>query len=70
MQTLLPEPPPAGLVSFTLAGRSSAEVVEQLGQQGIWIRRLDDPDCLRACTHITTTNAEIDQLLEALTALS
>ena len=52
------------------AGRPSAAVVEQLGQQGIWIRRLDDPDCLRACTHITTTEEEIDQLLEALTALS
>jgi L-cysteine/cystine lyase len=70
VQTRLPEPPPAGLVSFTLAGPSSAAVVEQLGQQGIWIRRLDDPDCLRACTHITTTEEEIDQLLEALTALS
>ena len=70
VQTLLPEPPPAGLVSFALAGRPSAAVVEQLGQQGIWIRRLDDPDCLRACTHITTTEEEIDQLLEALTALS
>ena len=56
-------------MSFTLAGRSSAEVVEQLGQQGIWIRRLDDPDCLRACTHITTTDAEVDQLLESLTAM-
>ena len=59
----------SGLASFTLAGHSSAAVVEQLGRQGIWIRRLDDPDCLRACTHITTTDAEIDQLLEALTAL-
>jgi len=70
VQTLLPEPPPAGLVSFTLAGHASAAVVEQLGHQGIWIRQLDDPDCLRACTHITTTNAEVDQLLEALTALA
>ena len=68
-QTLLPEPPPAGLVSFTLEGHPSAAVVEQLGRQQIWIRRLDDPDCLRACTHITTTDAEIDQLLEALRAL-
>jgi len=57
-------------VSFTLAGHASAAVVEQLGHQGIWIRQLDDPDCLRACTHITTTNAEVDQLLEALTALA
>jgi L-cysteine/cystine lyase len=70
VNTLLPEPPPAGLVSFTLAGRSSAAVVERLGEQGLWIRRLDDPDCLRACTHITTTEAEIDTLLEALRALA
>jgi L-cysteine/cystine lyase len=70
VETLLPEPPPAGLVSFTLSGRSSAEVVQRLGEQGIWIRRLDDPDCLRACTHITTTIDEIDLLLEALSALN
>jgi L-cysteine/cystine lyase len=57
-------------VSFTLRGRSSAEVVQRLGEQGIWIRRLDDPDCLRACTHITTTDDEIDLLLEALSALN
>ena len=70
VQTLLPEPPPAGLVSFTLAGQSTAAVVEQLGAQGIWIRRLDDPDCLRACTHITTSEAEIETLLAALRALA
>jgi L-cysteine/cystine lyase len=70
VNTRLPEPPPAGLVSFTLAGRSSAAVVERLGEQGLWIRRLDDPDCLRACTHITTTEAEIDKLLEAMRALA
>jgi L-cysteine/cystine lyase len=70
VQTLLPEPPPAGLVSFSLEGRSTAAVVNQLGEQGIWIRRLDDPDCLRACTHITTTDGEIDLLLEALGALN
>ena len=70
VKTLLPEPPPAGLVSFTLAGLSSAAVVESLGEQGLWIRRLDDPDCLRACTHITTTDVEIDELLEALSALA
>ena len=68
--TLLPEPPPAGLVSFTIAGHGTAAVVEQLGAQGIWIRRLDDPDCLRACTHITTTAEEIEQLLNALRALN
>ncbi|MBW0173834.1 MAG: aminotransferase class V-fold PLP-dependent enzyme [Vulcanococcus sp.] len=70
VSTLLLEPPPAGLVSFTLAGHPSAAVVERLGEQDLWIRRLDDPDCLRACTHITTTEAEIDKLLEALRALA
>jgi L-cysteine/cystine lyase len=61
-------------VSFRLhnpdgSERSTAAVVQQLGKQAIWIRRLDDPDCLRACTHITTTPAEIDQLLAALATL-
>ena len=83
VQTLLPEPPPAGLVSFTLpaaaaAGQSGADdsaanhpaVVKQLGEQGLWIRNLEDPDCLRACTHITTTAAEIDALLEALSPVA
>jgi L-cysteine/cystine lyase len=42
-------------------------VVRQLGERNIWIRQLDDPDSLRACTHITTTGAEIDQFLAALT---
>ena len=69
VQTLLPQPPPAGLVSFTVAAASPgghAGVVKQLGAKGFWIRNLDDPDCLRACTHITTTAGEIDALLEAL----
>jgi L-cysteine/cystine lyase len=73
-RTLLREPPPAGLVSFTLEDRAgtprdTAAVVDSLGRQGIWIRRLDQPDCLRACIHITTTNAEIDQLLAALAGM-
>lgn len=66
IRTLLPEPPPAGLVSFTLEERSTTTTVETLGAEGLWIRRLDDPDCLRACTHITTTSQEIHQLLDAL----
>ena len=72
VETLLPEAPPAGLVSFRLRTpeHSTAAVVAALGEQGIWIRRLDSPDCLRACTHITTTDAEVDRLLEALNQLS
>lgn len=64
-QTLLEVPPPAGLVSFTAEGSPEAWV-KALGQQGIWLRSLEDPHCLRACTHITTSEAEIDLLLAAL----
>ena len=68
VSTLLPDPPAAGLVSFTLGSTATAAVVAQLGAEGLWVRRLDDPDCLRACTHITTTEGEIDALLQALGA--
>ncbi|MCX5943472.1 MAG: aminotransferase class V-fold PLP-dependent enzyme, partial [Cyanobacteria bacterium] len=49
-ETLLQEPPPAGLVSFTLTGSgvpSPEALVAQLGEQAIWLRSLDDPHCLR-----------------------
>jgi L-cysteine/cystine lyase len=68
VKPLLEVPPPAGLVSFTIPG-SPEDLVKRLGQQNIWLRTLDDPHCLRACTHISTTEAEIDQLLEALKGL-
>ena len=72
-ETLLQEPPPAGLVSFTLTGSgvpSPEALVAQLGEQAIWLRSLDDPHCLRACTHITTTAAEVDLLLAGLRGLT
>ena len=69
-QTLLQTPPPAGLVSFTLEGTPPEAVVKQLGAQGIWLRSLDDPHCLRACTHLTTTAADISRLIEALQGLA
>jgi L-cysteine/cystine lyase len=71
VETLLPEAPPAGLVSFRYqAGQHPTAdldaIVRQLGDQGIWIRSLDGPACLRACIHITTEVAEVKQLLTAL----
>jgi L-cysteine/cystine lyase len=60
---LLQVPPASGLVSFQLRHDAApAEVVQQLGQQGLWIRDLADPRCLRACTHVTTTEAEAEAL--------
>ncbi|MEY3462885.1 MAG: Isopenicillin epimerase [Cyanobacteriota bacterium] len=71
LTTVLREPPPAGLVSFQLPGRAieAGTVVTRLGEQRIWIRSLDEPPCLRACTHITSCEAEIDQLRLALAGL-
>ncbi|MEI6031941.1 MAG: aminotransferase class V-fold PLP-dependent enzyme [Synechococcaceae cyanobacterium ELA739] len=82
LQTLLAQPPPAGLVSFVLAdpahqahapgmpAAAAAAWVRRLGEQRIWLRSLDDPICLRACTHLTTTAAEVEQLLAALAELA
>ncbi len=69
--TLLTAPPPAGLVSFELepgegASRDPAGLVGELGQWRIWLRTLEEPACVRACTHLTTTMEEVDHLLETL----
>ncbi|MEB3348490.1 MAG: aminotransferase class V-fold PLP-dependent enzyme [Cyanobacteriota bacterium] len=70
IHTLLLEPPPAGLVSFQLDRLEPASLVSHLGEQTIWLRSLDEPACVRACTHVTTTEAEVDRLLEALAAVA
>lgn len=66
VETLLAEPPPAGLVSFRIGSEPPEAAVQRLGARGIWIRSLDQPPCLRACTHITTCDAEVEQLLRSL----
>ena len=64
---LLQVPPASGLVSFQLRHDAPpAEVVRLLGQQGLWIRDLADPSCLRACTHVTTTEAETKALTTSI----
>jgi L-cysteine/cystine lyase len=44
----------------------SDSVVGALGDQGIWLRSLRDPVCVRACTHVTTTSEDLERLLEAV----
>ncbi|KGG12981.1 MULTISPECIES: aminotransferase class V-fold PLP-dependent enzyme [Prochlorococcus] len=62
--------PSTGLVSFSTATKySSYELVKKLGDKGLWIRVLEDPEWLRACIHITTTAEEIDNLAESLKTL-
>ena len=70
---LLEGEPPAGLVSFQLndpSGRTPTETVQILGNKGIWIRNLEEPICLRACTHITTEASELNRFVEALAELN
>jgi L-cysteine/cystine lyase len=69
--TLLAVPPPAGLVSFTLADPTGepidpAIVVKRLGDRGTWLRTLESPRCVRACTHLVTTAEEVERLLAQL----
>ena len=67
VKPLMEVPPASGLVSFQLScDAAPAEVVQQLGQQGLWIRDLADPSCLRACTHLTTTETETKALKTAI----
>jgi L-cysteine/cystine lyase len=71
VKTLLGNPPPAGLVSFTMTGAGGTLIdpeamVRALGEQAIWLRTLPDPACMRACTHLTTTEAEVELLLTTL----
>jgi L-cysteine/cystine lyase len=70
---LLEGEPPAGLVSFQLndpSGRTPTETVQILGNKGIWIRNLEEPICLRACTHITTGASELNRFVEALAEMT
>jgi L-cysteine/cystine lyase len=58
-------------VSFELepgegTSRDPAGLVAELGGRGIWLRTLEEPACVRACTHLTTTLQEVDLLLETL----
>jgi len=67
IKLILNNPPPSGIVSFSITGIASPEkVVKHLGQRSLWIRVLEDPRWLRACVHISTTTKEIDNLVIAL----
>ena len=67
---LLDVAPSSGLVSFQINGDvPPAEHVKQLGAQGLWIRDLADPSCLRACTHISTTADDINALAAAISTV-
>ena len=65
-------PPEAGLVSFTVNGATDGthrRLVQTLEQQGFLLRTILHPDCVRACVHYLTLEAEIDRLIEAMQPL-
>ena len=67
---VLQDPPPAGLVSFTINSKLSPnQIVKLLAEESIYIRVLEDPIWLRACVHITSTEREIERLITALKKL-
>ena len=71
VKPLLEAPPTSGLVSFQIdASTTPADWVRQLGADGLWIRDLADPACLRACTHVCTTDAEVSALVDRISAIS
>ncbi|MFB2973327.1 aminotransferase class V-fold PLP-dependent enzyme [Aerosakkonema sp. BLCC-F183] len=60
-------PPDAGLVSFQFTdGSSHRQLVLFLESQGVFLRTIHQPDCVRACVHYFTTKTEIDRLIEAV----
>ncbi|MEO0408465.1 MAG: aminotransferase class V-fold PLP-dependent enzyme [Cyanobacteria bacterium P01_A01_bin.135] len=61
-------PPESGLVSFVIEPQEMPhnQVVAELEQQHIMVRKILDPDCIRACTHYMTTKAEVDVLVTTL----
>ena len=59
-------PPDTGLVSFQLTGNVHNQLVTFLETRNIMIRVILDPDCVRACLHYLTLEAEVDQLVEAI----
>ena len=59
--------PEAGLVSFRLMNKMPhKQLVALLEKQGIMVRTIPYLDCVRACVHYFTTEAEIDKLVGAI----
>lgn len=70
IKCLRTSPPEAGLVSFQLTnGMPHKQLVDLLEKQGIMVRTILNPDCVRACVHYFTTEAELDRLVGAIAIL-
>ncbi|NJN01927.1 MAG: aminotransferase class V-fold PLP-dependent enzyme [Leptolyngbyaceae cyanobacterium RM1_1_2] len=77
---LCPSPPPSGLVSFQIVSDTGPntgpnirpdkslqiQLVQHLEKQGLFVRTLLHPDCIRACVHYLSLESEVTQLTEAI----
>jgi len=65
-------PPDSGLVSFWVlhngepSPQHHRQLVETLEAEGIFLRTLLSPHCVRACVHYLTLESEVDALVERL----
>ncbi len=66
---LSPQLAPSGLVSFILHGLSHSEVVVKLEEEGIILRTVPQPDCIRASIHYLTEESDMDALVQNLIKL-
>jgi L-cysteine/cystine lyase len=62
--------PSTGLVSFQLASGRHAELVRQLEEEGVCLRTLQQPNCVRACTHYLTLETEIAMLAQKISSFN
>lgn len=66
VECLRDAPPEAGLVSFQIPGQAHSQLVQFLEAQRIMTRLILSPNCVRACVHYFTFEAELNQLVEAI----
>jgi L-cysteine/cystine lyase len=67
IECLKKTPPESGLISFKLTrGKSPRELVINLEKQGIILRTILNPDCVRACVHYFTEEREMAQLVSSI----
>jgi L-cysteine/cystine lyase len=66
VQCLKTSPPESGLVSFQLRQGEPADLVKALETQGLLVRLILQPRCVRACTHYLTLESEVDRLVQAI----
>ncbi|MBD1875371.1 aminotransferase class V-fold PLP-dependent enzyme [Nodosilinea sp. FACHB-131] len=65
-------PPDSGLVSFWVLENGEPSptwhkrLVDELETQSVFLRTLQAPNCVRACTHYLTLESEIDDLVAAI----